>query len=206
MGDVLLVRLAGGRAVAFSATCPHQATDLGDGRLAGERIRCRLHHYEYDVVSGENVVPARGCDPADLWKSAPGYLRVFAVEERDGWVWVDEEPRPPPASFDPVREQPPPRRAATEAGPVEGAPVRTVVGTTFELRLPAGPPRPGFVWRVEVEGRSVAVVGQRAESGDHVVRLAARVGGQSIVRCAYARPWDREPAEVRIYEVVVEGG
>jgi len=204
---VLLVRLAGGRAVAFAATCPHQATDLADGCLVGERIQCRLHHYEYDVVTGENVVPRREADPAELWKSAPGYLPVFAVEERDGWVWVADEPSPPPASYDPALEQRAARPAPASSAAVDGASlVQVEVGTTFELRLPAGPGRPGFVWRVEVDGPSVAVVGQRAERDHHVVRLAARSTGAATVRCSYARPWDPEPAEVRIHEVVVEGG
>lgn len=202
---MLLVRLAGGRAVAFAATCPHQATDLGDGCLVGERIQCRLHHYEYDLTTGENVVPARETDPAELWKSAPGYLPVFAVEERDGWVWVADEPSPPPASYDPALE----RRAARSA-PASSAggasPVRVEVGATFELRLPAGSGGPGFVWRVEVDGPSVAVVGRAAERDGHVVRLAARAAGVATVRCSYARPWDPEPVEVRTYEVVVEGG
>lgn len=205
---VLLARLDDGRAVCVTATCPHQATDLGDGDLVGEgRVRCRLHHYEYDVVTGENVVPTREVDPAKLWKAAPGYLRVFPVEERDGWVWVGTVAGPPPPSFDPGREREPVGTAspavATGPGAVEA--VEVARGTTVELRLPA-PGRPGFVWRVDVRGPAVAVVGERVERGapsTHVVRLAGRAVGRATVRCTYARPWDRVPADVRTYEVTV---
>lgn len=204
--DVLLARLADGRVVAFAATCPHQRTDLGDGCLVDGRIRCTRHHYEYDTVTGENIVPARDTDPPDLWKAAPGYLPVFPVEDRDGWVWVGSEPLPPPPSYDPSLERHPDRQPAA-APPVAGV-VRASVGTTFELRLPCGP-RPSFVWRVATGGSSLAVVGERAQPGDppsHLVRLVARTAGRWTVRCTYARPWDREPAEVRTYEVVVSAG
>ena len=204
--DVLVLRLADGRPVAFAATCPHQRTDLGDGCMVDGRIRCPLHHYEYDVTTGENVVPACDTDPADLWKAAPGYLPVFAVDERDGWLWVGAEPMPPPPSYDPARE-----RRVISRTPDTGSVVEVVhaaVGRTFELRLSATP-RPGFVWRVDTGGSPVAVVGERTEPGDpplHVVRLVARDAGRWTVRGLYARPWDREPAAIRTYEVVVSAG
>ena len=148
-GDTLVVRLEDGRVAAFAATCPHQATDLADGCVVGGRIRCALHHYEYDLVTGENVVPAQGSDPDELWKAAPGYLPVYPVEERDGFVRVGSVPRPPPASYAPGRERPArPGPAAAAADEV----VEAVAGTTFELRLAAPVPRPGSVWRVDVSG------------------------------------------------------
>ena len=201
MDDKLVVRLGDGRVVAFVATCPHQATDLLDGCLVDSRIRCARHHYEYDLTTGENVVPSRATDPAELWKAAPGYLRIFPVEERDGWLWVGAEPLPPPPSYDPALE-----RRGTAAVAMEPPSVDDVVvvpqGTTFELRLTTSP-RPGFVWRVETGGASLAVVGERAEPPTHVVRLVARAAGRWTVRCGYGRPWDPEPAEVQTYEVVV---
>jgi predicted secreted protein len=132
-----------------------------------------------------------------LQKAAPGYLRVHPVEEGDGWIRVGEEPKPPPPS-----SQPP--VAAPRPAPTDGV-LRMAPGTTFELRLPTAP-NPGFLWRIETDGPAVAVVGQRSERGEHVVRLAARAPGTASVRCAYARPWDRQPAEVRTYEVVVDLG
>ena len=188
---VMVARLAEGRVVAFSATCPHQRTDLGDATLCDGRVRCPLHLYEYDLETGENVVPTRDLDGDDLRKAAPGRLPVYRTEERHGWISVAEPPtEPPPAPAPP---------AAAGAGELVGV----VAGTTFELRLPTSS-RPGFLWRVEAANSLVAVVGERQERGEHVVRLAARAGGRSTVRCLYARPWDREPAEVRTYEVRIQ--
>ncbi len=196
--DLLLARLPDSRVVAFAATCPHQRTDLEGATFCDGRIRCPLHLYEYDLETGENVVPARELHPPELRKAAPGYLRVHAVMERDGWIWVGEEPKAPPASHEPPVVSAPP---ATPAADI----LRVPPGVTFELRLPTTP-RPGFVWRVATDGSVLAVVGQRSERDGHVVRLVARSAGRTTVRCTYARPWDREPADVRSYDVVVDPG
>lgn len=218
--DVLLGRLSGGPVVAFSARCPHQQTNLEDATFFDGLVRCPLHVYLYDPTTGENVLPARDADPANLWKLRPRYMPVHAVEERDGWIWVDPVPRPPPASYDPLLEQPPsgppvptaaepagaaaPRAAGTVDHPAKT--LRVAPGATFQLRLPTTP-RPGFVWRVETGGPLLAVVEERFDFGDpprHLVRVAARGEGRSTLRCLYARPWDTQPAEVRTYVVRVE--
>ncbi len=202
--DVLLGRLSSGTVVAFATRCPHQQTDLADATFFDGLVRCPQHAYLYDARTGENVVPAREAQPADLWKLKPGYLPVHPVEERDGWIWVGVEPEPPPAAYDATREQPPRPRA----GPVEHPPtaLRVAPGATFELRLPITP-RPGFMWRVETGGPLLAVVEERDDFGDpprHLVRVAAMGAGESTLRCTYARPWDAEGAEVRTYLVRIE--
>ena len=196
--DLLLARLPDSRVVAFAATCPHQRSDLDVATFCEGRVRCPLHLYEYDLETGENVVPTRELDPPELRKAAPGYLRVHAVEGRDGWIWVGEEPKAPPPSYEPPVASAPPATSSADI-------LRVPPGATFELRLPTTP-RPGFVWRVGTEGSVLAVVGQRSERDGHVVRLAARSAGRTTVRCTYARPWDREPADVRSYDVVVDAG
>ena len=196
--DLLLARLPDSRVVAFAATCPHQRSDLEGATFCEGRVRCPLHLYEYDLETGENVVPTRELDPPELRKAAPGYLRVHAVEERDGWIWVGEEPKAPPASYEPLVASAAPATSSADI-------LRVPPGATFELRLPTTP-RPGFVWRVGTEGSVLAVVGQRSERDGHVVRLAARSAGRTTVRCTYARPWDREPGDVRSYVVVVDPG
>ena len=163
--DLLLVRQTDDRVVAFAATCPHQRTDLEGATFCDGRVRCPLHLYEYDLETGENVVPTRDLDPEELRKAAPGYLRVHPVEERDGWIWVSEEPKPPPPSYEPPVASPRPE-------PTEGV-IGVAPGTTLELRLPTTARR-GHIWRVEAGGPVLAVVGQRSEGDEHVVRLAAR--------------------------------
>ncbi|HEX3620700.1 MAG TPA: protease inhibitor I42 family protein [Acidimicrobiales bacterium] len=215
--DVILGRLSSGPVVAFSAHCPHQDTHLEGATFFDGRVRCPLHVYLYDPQTGENIIPARDANPANLWKLKPGYLPVYPVEERDGWIWVGAEPKPPPAAYDPAKEQPPleGRRAgvpataaaAADAGPLDhgSKTLKVAPGATFELRLPTTP-RPGFIWRVDTGGPLLAVVEERFEPGDpprHLVRLAARGEGEVTLRCLYARPWDTEPAEVRTYVVRV---
>lgn len=217
--DVILGRLSTGPVVAFSARCPHQDTHLEGATFFDGRVRCPLHVYLYDPRTGENIVPARDANPANLWKLKPGYLRVYDVEERDGWIWVGTAPKPPPPAYDPAKERPPtpgaapptvgaPLPAAGPGGPVEHdtETIEVRAGATFDLRLPTTP-RPGFIWRVETGGPLLAVVEERFEAGDpprHLVRLAARGEGECTLRCLYARPWDTTPAEVRMYVVTVE--
>lgn len=218
--DVLLGRLTGGKVIAFAAHCPHQETALEGATFFDGRVRCPLHVYLYDPQTGENIVPARDAKPENLWKLKPGYLPVYAAEERDGWIWIGRRPKPPPPSYDPALERPPapgarrpsapapPAPAAT--GPIDHPPevVRVAPGGTFSLHLPTTP-RPGFMWRVDPGGPLVAVVEERFEPGDppqHLVRMAARGDGVATVRCLYARPWDTEPVEIRTYEVRIEAG
>ncbi len=220
--DVLLGRLAGGPVVAFAARCPHQQTDLEDATFFDGLVRCPLHVYLYDPLTGANVLPARDADPASLWKLKPGYLPVHPVEERDGWIWVGPEPRPPPESFLPELERPPaagamakPSSTTAPAGEAPAGPLahpsrtlRVAPGATFTLRLPTTP-KPGFVWRVETGGPLLAVVEERFDFGSparHLIRIAARGEGESTLRCLYARPWDTEPAEVRTYLVRIQLG
>ena len=224
--EVILCRLDDGELVAFGTRCPHQGTDLMGASFFDGNLRCPHHLYLYDPRSGENVVPSRDARPESLWKLKPGYLPTYRVEERDGWIWVAERPCPPPAAYDPARERRPvgTSREATEGGvgaarpegsPAEGAgPVqhptktlRVTTGNTFELRLPM-PPRPGHVWRVEASRGLLAVVHERfdpaADPPRHRVRIAARHEGVGTIRCAFARPWDTTPAEVRTYVVRIE--
>lgn len=216
--DVLLARLSTGRVVAFAATCPHQRTDLEGATFYDGLLRCPLHVYLYDPRTGENVVPARDADPANLWKLKPGYLPVFPVEERDGWIWVGTAAKPPPAAYDPARERPPAAglRAVNRAAPApplgpgadaEGEEtLRVQAGAVVDLRVPTTA-RPGFIWRVEGAAPLLALVEERFEPGDppyHLFRLAARSPGEVTVRCIYTRPWDAAAAEVRTYAVSIE--
>jgi nitrite reductase/ring-hydroxylating ferredoxin subunit/predicted secreted protein len=212
--DLLLARLHGGQVVAFDTTCPHQATGLEDATEWDGKIRCPRHLYLYDPATGENVLPAREARPGTLWKLKPGYLPVYRVAERDGWVWVSERPEPPPPSYDPAEERRPSRpledvtAAAGPAEPVEHPPevVRVGVGQDFEVAL-STPPRPGHFWRVELVDERLAVTSQGFGSDTppaYRVRLRASSPGKTSMQCVYARPWDVTPAEVRTFVVHVE--
>jgi 3-phenylpropionate/trans-cinnamate dioxygenase ferredoxin subunit len=85
---VLLARLDDGTVTASSAICPHKGADLSEGMLYFDAIDCPLHHYVYDLRTGENRYP-RNVFPADLTvQLAP--LPLYPVKEEDGWIWVGE--------------------------------------------------------------------------------------------------------------------
>lgn len=83
---MLLARLDDGTLAAAAAACPHQGADLSQGMLYLDAIDCPLHHYLYDLRTGENRYP-RNVFPADLAvRLAP--LCLERVKDEDGWIWV----------------------------------------------------------------------------------------------------------------------
>jgi len=90
---LLLARLDDGTLAAASAVCPHQGADLTEGTLYFDAIDCPLHHYVYDLRTGENRYP-RNVFPADL-AARLANLRLYPAKDEDGWIWVAErEPTP----------------------------------------------------------------------------------------------------------------
>ncbi len=229
---VLVARLGDGEVVAFDATCPHQVTELDDGTIVDGMISCPRHRYLYDTRSGRNVVPARDAKPGNLWKLRPGYLPCFPVEERDGWVWVDPCPRPPPEGYDPTLEERPARTrpgadpsadASVPAEPdvmIPGPPpldmpterslkvVDVAPDSTVDLRLPI-PPGQRQAWRMEMVGEALTVLDEEYEPGEsphQLVRLAALGPGACTLIFTYAYPDQPLPAAVRTYIVRVLSG
>lgn len=86
--EVLLVHLDGGGVRAFDPRCPHQGWPLAEGSLDDGVLTCGMHGWEFDVRSGAGV------NPTDC------ALRAFAVEVRDGEVWVDRHNAAPDAAAD----------------------------------------------------------------------------------------------------------
>lgn len=115
----VVVRLRpGGEVTALSPRCPHRLLPLTSATVVGGELRCAGHGWTFAADGRCRDVPALGPDAvapprADL--SAP-----WAVEERDGWVWVAPDRtlhhRPPRAvpgtTVEPVPALPAP------AGPV----------------------------------------------------------------------------------------
>lgn len=209
---VLVARLRNGEAVAFATHCPHQNTELEGATIWEDKVRCPRHQYLYDARDGHNVHPTQRFGPEKLWKLKPGYLPTYAVQERDGWIWVFEQERPPPASYKPELEIPP------EGAEIEDEPdddqqgpeeivkiVRVKVGATFELRLPTNP-LPGHVWHVEVVGDNLEVLeeGLLADNPPRWrVKVKAHDLGQDELECRFLAPWDVSASEIRRYVVQV---
>lgn len=218
--DILLTRLVTGEAVAFAASCPHQAVSLKTASVFDGYVRCPQHYYLYDPRSGRNILPTNDAPPSALCRLKPGYLTTYPLEERDGWIWVDSRANPPPAGYDAELEAGDgPERASADAAPVPRPPsgaepvdhptesVTAEAGTAIELVLVTSV-RPGHLWRVEVSGPQVVVIGQVFQQGEQCayrLLLAAREAGQATIRCVYAQPWSDRPTETRTYSVRVSG-
>jgi nitrite reductase/ring-hydroxylating ferredoxin subunit len=91
--SVLLARLEDGTPAAASAVCPHQAADLSEGMVYFGAVDCPLHHYLYDLRTGENRYP-RNVYPTDL-AAGVAPLPLYPVKEEDGWIWVQSRAKPP---------------------------------------------------------------------------------------------------------------
>jgi toluene monooxygenase system ferredoxin subunit len=76
-GRRILMVNVDGNVCAYADRCLHKALPLSLGRLAGDRIFCRAHQWEYDACTGEGVNP-------------PGVaLRRYDVRLDEGRILVD---------------------------------------------------------------------------------------------------------------------
>lgn len=81
-----------GRIYATFGLCPHRNNPLEGATMWHNLIDCPFHHFQYDVTTGENYFP-KNVYPED-YKRLEAQLRplkTYAVELRDGDVWVDLE-------------------------------------------------------------------------------------------------------------------
>jgi 3-phenylpropionate/trans-cinnamate dioxygenase ferredoxin subunit len=88
-GPVLLANYDG-NVYAVSGICSHQLKPLEGAALLGPLIDCPWHHFQFDCRTGENHFPAN-VYPKDLDHLSKQLmpLKRYAVEVRDGEVWVD---------------------------------------------------------------------------------------------------------------------
>ncbi len=84
--EILVVRLEDGGVAACQALCPHRQGRLAEGSVYMGAIDCPLHHYLYDLRTGQNRYPANVFpqQKADALRA----LHLYRVEERDGGIWV----------------------------------------------------------------------------------------------------------------------
>ena len=89
--DLVLFRDGTGVVRAWLDLCIHRGTKLSLGRVAGDRLICAYHGWEYDSASGRCAhIPSL---PEGSTIPARARAETFRVQELDGLVWVAlEEP------------------------------------------------------------------------------------------------------------------
>ena len=60
---------------ALEGACPHQGGPLTDGIVADRCVTCPLHGWRFDLETGRAT-------------NADARVRTYAVEERDGELWL----------------------------------------------------------------------------------------------------------------------
>ena len=77
---------------AVSGICPHQMNPLEGATMWGPLVDCPWHHFQFDCRTGANHFPAN-VYPKDLQhlRKQVAPLKRYAVEIRDGEVWVNIE-------------------------------------------------------------------------------------------------------------------
>ena len=118
----VVVRLRPGAEVTgLSARCPHRLVPMAAGTVVDGRLQCPYHGWQFNAEGRCVEIPSLGPDGiapprADL--GAP-----WAVEERDGWIWVAPERtaslRPPRLGGATPQPEPVPA-PPTPSGPVFG--------------------------------------------------------------------------------------
>lgn len=58
-GSVLVYRGEDGNVQVYSAVCPHAKGDLNQGKCSGSAVECPVHHWTFNLETGENVNPKR---------------------------------------------------------------------------------------------------------------------------------------------------
>ncbi|MBW4721451.1 Rieske 2Fe-2S domain-containing protein [Saccharothrix obliqua] len=87
-GRVVVFRGPGGRAQVLSAYCVHVGADLSVGEVVDDRLRCRFHHWSYDVDGR--------CTGTGIGDPVPEGARLFRfpTAEKYGVVWAFNGLRP----------------------------------------------------------------------------------------------------------------
>ena len=95
---LVVFRGANGLARTLDAFCPHMGTDLAEGRVVENTLRCYFHHWAFDGTGRCTSIPAQ---PAQA-RPAKARVNAYATAERYGcvWVWPEAEAPGPVPEFE----------------------------------------------------------------------------------------------------------
>src|SRR3954452_15568246 len=147
----VVVRLTpDGEVTAVSARCPHRLVPIVAATVVDGRLRCPYHGWRFNAEGRCVEIPSLGPDgtpppPADL--TVP-----WAVEERDGWVWLAPER---------TATLRPPRIGGARAGARPGAGARSRAA----VRPRARQPRPVAGTRLAPRRADPGAGGRRLRAG-----------------------------------------
>lgn len=79
---VVLFRGSDDRVRALDAYCPHMGTDLGIGRVDGDRIRCFFHHWAFSGDGECKDIPCQSEIPSRA------KLQAYDTDEKYGFIWI----------------------------------------------------------------------------------------------------------------------
>lgn len=83
---LVLFRTERGSVKALDSYCPHMGTDLSQGKVMGENLRCPFHHWQFDGTGRCREIPALAVPvPGDGLGMG---LKSYPVEEKYGLIWV----------------------------------------------------------------------------------------------------------------------
>ncbi|WP_299959874.1 Rieske 2Fe-2S domain-containing protein [uncultured Modestobacter sp.] len=114
---VVLRLRPGAEVTALSARCPHRLVPLTAATVVDGRVECPYHGWQFNAEGRCVEIPSLG--PVGAPPPRADLSTPWAVEERDGWVWLAPDPTPtsrPPRATSPVPE--PVSALPQPAGPV----------------------------------------------------------------------------------------
>ncbi|MEM7065918.1 MAG: aromatic ring-hydroxylating dioxygenase subunit alpha [Cyanobacteria bacterium P01_B01_bin.77] len=93
--NLVFYRTHSQKVVALDGYCPHMGAALHQGKVKGEKLRCPLHHWQFDHRGQCVEIPAEGQHTERManikiqsWPTAEHYGMI--------WVWTGTEPTYPP--------------------------------------------------------------------------------------------------------------
>lgn len=87
-GSNMLVCRSNNQLFGLDNSCPHRGASLSKGEIKGTKIRCYMHHFEFDLISGKLLHIPSKCNDQNLnWKKS-GNLLLFQISEKNGQIYI----------------------------------------------------------------------------------------------------------------------